>query len=299
MVSTNDNLNWFSQKLYEPTLHFDGIQWFQQFLFRKKLQREIKFWIGASLPDEGEQEMRSAAWRFFKAPIIDFRTESDTKDESLFEFFRDEVTNHSSAMLINNYSGVRPLSVSEIYLAEQRLKPNYKVYARNYFGPPYSGDKSLSLQKEYPYVGWLSEAYRLYSDLDPKHDLVAIDLTLPNKLLHKHFQNYLDQSRAAGFANSSSPTRKKPIYSEFYRLRLLPFIDLQIWQRFRGIKLKKSLLAELIYDPKEPGTGQRITEVTEPKAMRMQTEEGLNELIYWARQEQIPEGSIKSQDIRR
>jgi hypothetical protein len=286
----------FSLSNYAQVLNFSARDWYLQLDLRRELLNEAEeykhYRIYLETNDDNEEygagndyydSIRSEIEEHLANPIDKIDTYPFNPDASGLSFLKGDCAANLAARIDADHPladyprGVRPISVSDIYRAEGNLQPEYQVYARQHYGQPYCGDEKLRVESEYPPLPWLYERASRYMAGTPRGiETVRIDLALSNKVLQKQFNEFLKQARRD---HPQFPSRQSPMFSELHTIGVLPYLDLRIWMLMSGKELTNPEIAELIYDMREASTGQRVLEVTKPKADRLISKAFLDELL--------------------
>jgi hypothetical protein len=148
-------------------------------------------------------------------------------------------------------SGIKPVSVSELYLFEKRLSADVRAFGAS-FDPERSGPPRLVLAPE-AFRGRLDHAFGMTPDRQLTGRFVRVDLALPDEVLAADLLAWLKAERrelgtlgdlhyrqAAGLAMN----RRK--LSKLAALGLLPYLDLDRWNRHAGARYSFHALRELI-----------------------------------------------------
>jgi hypothetical protein len=144
-------------------------------------------------------------------------------------------------------SGIKPLRVDEMYLFERRLPPNVRKA-----GMTFTQGDMLSLHPP-AFGGTLDDAF----GPGPQHQMTSrflrIDLTLPDDVLHADLQHYLATERrrlrelggVQPYREAARLKLKRHELKTLATIGLLPFLDLDRWQKAEGLLLSANAVREM------------------------------------------------------
>lgn len=121
---------------------------------------------------------------------------------------------------------------------------------------------------------FLYEPVHQFLSTPPDSALLGINLLLPDKELIKQFKTFLPLLRKECGAPLFSAKWRKPDFSEWARLGVLPYLDLMIWEKEHGVKIRKNVMEEAIFPTRE-GSEDRVRKTTAPKAEELISKKSL------------------------
>lgn len=230
---------WFNPRAYDEAERMDAGDWLLNLCLRRWLHDDTNEVI------EGYVRERPIWRRGIPDHMPDLRT--------LLALFAEDAPSDVRAAIETGAvrTGIDPLTVHALYSFEERLSDELREAGRRL-------QTSRPLQvKDAPSDFWgrLDDAFK------PQmvHRFVRIDLSLPDDVLHADLQRYLTAERARlAELGGPQPYREAaalPVKAHSLRtlanLRLLPYLDLDRWQRIEGLGLTFNTLRELAECDKE------------------------------------------------
>ena len=111
---------------------------------------------------------------------------------------------------------------------------------------------------------------------------VVIDLSASDKRILEGMQLWLQEYRIA----SNRPAASNSHYfdgrhSEWYDWRVIPYLDLHLWEKFSGLKISNALMAKTIFSDKawdDKKSLDKLCKLTKPNALILLTETGWDSL---------------------
>lgn len=171
-------------------------------------------------------------------------------------------------------SGVRFSSVRNIYNTESRITEQKQTYARKIFHQKNS--HTLNMES------WIDDPVDNATEgLDGWEINLRVNTLLPDEILLEQFKKLMRDFRDSSVLSGRSP---KYLYNNWISAGLLPFLDLQIWQKEMGVKIVKRVIADAIFKPGEGGE-EIVRKTTEKYATEYLTSYFLTSLASHAAQE--------------
>ena len=239
--------DWFRLENYEQAESLNVAGWFQQLAIR----RSMSFWTKQDM--EQIPEIAAALDLLRNQPIIDTSIESPIK--TLL-----------GRIIAKPKLGVRSMNAHELYMIEKNIALEKRKYARRYANQ--FGFGKIPLRVVYSDKDWLK--YPL-CDLAGREAVGAImvDLELPDSILVENFRQYLVTLREETHKNIDfNKPYSHRAFDSWWKFGLLPYLDLQIWQKEVDVSIPYRVLADAIYATGEGGE-ETVRKTTAPLAERL------------------------------
>ena len=189
--------------------------------------------------------------------------------------------------------GVHSLTVHEFYLAAINMDERTQTEVREFFevvlGHKKNADPSFRLNRPAFLFGAVHDV--LAKPLDQA--LLCVNLQLPDRELVEQFKAYLPKLREECQAQYYKSKWHKPDFLEWERLRVLPFLDLLLWQAEQNVKFTFNNMEQILF-PDGESSEDRVRKTTAPKANELVSERFLTVLYNLA----TSELGKRSQDSR-
>lgn len=253
-------LEWFSLEKYYLANTLDAAGWYVQLFIRERC---------LSCLSQGEN-ISEILNLIREAPIIDV-----TKHNLLsFHFYRGMF--YEQPVIEQSMRGIHSLTVHDLYMAginiEESKRNQAKAFYDEIFCAPESPREPLFINgKE---TAFFYEPVHRVSSTPPDRALLGINLLLPDKELIEQFKTLLPVLREEYGAPLFSAKWRKPDFSEWARLGVLPYLDLIIWKKEHGIKIPNNVMEEAIFPTRE-GSEDRVRKTTAPKAEELISKKSL------------------------
>lgn len=248
--------SWFNISKYQSSVNLDYKDWYQNLFMRAELLRLIgsnKNKIGLENKCELSEEISSELSNLRATPIYFSKLNNGG--------FR--ILNYSMLHRTPD-SGVRHMTVRDLYQAELQLDEKKRLYARKHIGSECDSNEFIFDMYEFTErePEWVSNPL---DDVLP-NGLFKVNLLLPDILLVEQFKSSLKLSKE--LHNTKLSTGK---WVEF---GVLPFLDLKIWELESNVQIVNQVLADVIF-PNTEASGEAIRKTTEKHAMHAISEDSL------------------------
>jgi hypothetical protein len=250
----SDLPEWFNLKNYVDAESLSTAGWYEQFIVRRDLLSLIgsdrwhlwKIWK-TNTPWTPQGNLTNALALIRTKPILDV-----TKNELLKAYFYggalQELTNQHPRYSL----GVHLSTVRNLYTAENAIEPEKREYARAFFASHFDSDWTKPLTHKH--VDWIDEPINAISISDSFKVIASVNMLLPDNVLIEQFKNMLQEQRDATKATGLSiQNYRKPDFTNWINFGLLPYLDLQIWEREENVSIPNRVMADAIFLPGEGG----------------------------------------------
>jgi len=278
---------WFSLEKYNTAKFLDATGWYEQLSVRRDLFTLVgsprwRGWQGDAPPKTGKQSM--TALELIRAmPIVNI--ENNTL---LAAYFFSGAIRELKSQNPRYSFGVHLTTVRNLYLTENNIEEDKRTHARGFFEQIFSNDfldfeKPLAMK--YKCKDWIDEPVdgivnNINFDLN-----VTVNMLLPDKVLIEQFKQLLRQNRdQLTRVGCVIENTEKPNFSAWCEHGVLPYLDLQIWQRETELKIPNRVMADAIFPPGEGGE-EKIRKTTKELAANLMTRKHLETLAALAAQE--------------
>ncbi len=278
---------WFSLEKYETAKSLDAAGWYDQLSTRRDMITLIgsprwNGWKPNDLPKIAKHLIK--VLEVIRAmPIFNI---ADNTILATY-FFGGAIRDLKSKDL--RYSlGVHFTTVRNLYLTENNIEEDKRAYARGFFERIFSNDfmgheKPSTLK--YKYEDWIDEPVdgivkNINFDIN-----VTVNMLLPDKVLIEQFKQLLQRNRnQLKRVGCVIENTEKPNFSAWCEHGVLPYLDLQMWQRETGMKIPNRVMADAIFPPGEGGE-EKIRKTTKELAVNLLARNHLETLAALAVQE--------------
>ncbi len=254
--------DWFRLEKYEGAKNLTAVGWYQQIDGRYSLARCGNYHDFIFDEEPYEDNLITYFDRFLKVlrdnPIIDIMTNDIWKDfEGIQPFQRLFSENRS-------HSGIRSISLMDYALVAKTICPIKLETAQQFWDHAFN-------EQEGDYVNAPSygneSIYKLGNSsirFEEFWDVAWIDLGVPDNLLIEDFKNYLKHCRESMSVKIEDiDLYKNTNFQSWYRLGVLPFIDLNIWAREQKTSIPYRVMADAIFVSGDRGE-ETIRKTTRP-----------------------------------
>lgn len=244
---------WFDLAKYAGANSLESVGWYEQLSVRSDLiglvgSRRWESGQSSSPPETGQQTMRVLAL-IRETPIVDI-----AKDELLTAYFYGGALYELKAGDPRYSFGVHLTTVRNLYLTEGNIEKDKRTHARNFFAQIFDQDRDWSTPLAFKHKDWIDEPIDGIADSGGFDVNIRVNMLLPDRVLVEQFKRVLNQLRSplqrAGVAIENT---RMPNFSDWIRFGVLPYLDLQIWQRETGTKIPNRVMADAIFLPGDGG----------------------------------------------
>jgi len=150
--------------------------------------------------------------------------------------------------------GVHLSTVRDHYVTEFNIESDTRTYARKFFSKIFDDDKDFMEPSKYICTEWIDEPIDNVTEILNFKVNVRVNLLLPDKVLVEQFKTLLGSLRdtpqrtGIGIAN-----KQKFDFHGWVRFGVIPYLDLQIWEKESGKKIPNRVMADAIFPPGEGG----------------------------------------------
>jgi hypothetical protein len=262
---------WFDLEKYQLANTLNAAGWYVQLSIRKRC---------LSYVSQGD-DLSEILNRIRAAPIIDI-----TKHDMLSFHFHSGMF-YEQPVIEQSIHGFHSLTVHELYMAGINIEESKRTQARTFYDEIFCAPEN---PREPPLIkgkkmAFLYEPVHRVSSTTPDNALLGINLLLPDKELIEQFKTFLPVLRKECGASLFSAKWRKPDFSEWARLGVLPYLDLMIWEKEHDVKILNNVMEEAIFSSRQ-GSEDRIRKTTAPKAEELISKKSLALLRAQAKREQ-------------
>lgn len=226
IIKISEIVPWFDKEKYRKVANLYPSQWYQQLLVRKLIK------IATENPSTASYAVKKAIEHIREKPIIDISTDEPL---SVFKpYFDIKAPCHKE--------GVHPVTLQEFLKMEMSFPKEKVDFTKQWLS---SNHLNLDLLCD-PRSSYVNESIsQLVPENEEKIELVSINCTLPLPILMKQFETYLRQKKTI-FKNKDKARYKMPDFYDWHRFGILPYLDLEVWQKETGLKIKHEQLINAI-----------------------------------------------------
>lgn len=249
----SDLPQWFNLEKYKASSALDSSGWYEQLSVRRDLIGLIgsprwESWQANGPPKTGRQTMRALAL-VRDMPIVDV-----AKNDLLRAYFYGGAMQELKTCDLRYSFGVHLTTVRNLYLTEGHIERDKRTHARGFFAQIFNDENSLAYPLVYKHVDWIDEPVDNIGYSGGFAVNLRVNMLLPDKVLVEQFKRVLNELRSPlQRAGISIANTQKPDFSDWVRFGVLPYLDLQIWQREVGVKIPNRVMADAIFLPGEGG----------------------------------------------
>jgi Family of unknown function (DUF6387) len=111
--------------------------------------------------------------------------------------------------------------------------------------------------------GWRTPSVVTSSQNAVQWVLFAVDLDLPDALLHQQFKTQIERLRFMEQESGLPPPKRfaRPDFEFWIRMGILPYLDLTLWAYLNDLNIPNRVMADAIYSDDE-GDPDRVRKVT-------------------------------------
>jgi len=267
--NTSELPSWYALEKYQNLANFGAEQWYEILLQRWThnffFERDGIEKYRTYTMDNGENPFFSALIKSRKNPLSFLEDDLQIivigggQLQSL-KYDKDDFSTFSYA--------VKPLTVRRLYQIELGLKEatrkRIRKWADGVFGW-FGTDKFDEIPKsEHEWAKSFiddpifeafekqGEEKELY-EMERNHDLVQIDLTVPDKILIQQFTDYLRYVRQKYPCVKKAYRHKYPEYKKWIDYGVLPYLDLKLWADEEGYSIPNRVMADAIFPDGDKG----------------------------------------------
>ncbi len=279
---------WFSLEKYETAKSLDAAGWYEQLSARRDMITLIgsprwNGWNPNDLP-------KTATYLIKVLELVRAMPILNIADNTILAayFFGGAMRELKSKDLRYSF-GVHLTTVRNLYLTENNIEEDKRAHARGFFEQVFSDDfldfeKPLTKLK-YKCEDWIDEPVDgIVKNINFNLN-VTVNMLLPDKVLIEQFKQLLQQNRnQLTRVGCVIENTEKPNFSAWCEHGVLPYLDLQMWQRETGMKIPNRVMADAIFPPGEGGE-EKIRKTTKELAVNLLTRNHLETLAALAAQE--------------
>lgn len=253
---------WFKLEKYEEAENLTATGWYHQINIRSRLYENRNYRNYTDL--DGEESTSNSLSSYFddllksicSKPIIDVN--------------KDELCQNREENIPAHKSGIHSLSLKEYAMIGKTVCSKKLKAVHEFWGNAFHANENRII-KSPPYGG--DPVYK-FGDGDIRFDnywdVTWIDLALPDDLLIENFRSYL-KIRRESMPETINEPMKKCNFENWYRLGLLPFIDLYLWSEVENIPIPYRVIADAIFPFGDRGE-ETIRKTTKPLAQFILTD---------------------------
>jgi len=231
---------WFNLAKYAAAESMDSAGWLEQLAMRKQLTSLVgsprwESWQPSPTSKIGQQSLQILAL-IRETPILNI-----AKNELLEGYFYDDSPLERIPSI-----GVHLTSVRNLYTTEGRIEKDKRDHARELFNDnnPYS----------YKGTNWIDEPVDGIADSGDFEVNIRVNMMLPDNLLVEHFKILLNELRGGSHPGVLLlKNTRQPNFDNWISCGVLPYMDLQIWQKEIGVKIPNRVMADAIFPVGEGG----------------------------------------------
>lgn len=251
---------WFSLEKYQLSEALDAAGWYVQLSIRERCLSHIF---------QGD-DISEILHLIRDAPVI------DVTKHNLLSFHFHSGMFYEQPVIEQSMHGVHSLTVHELYMAGINIEESKRAQAKAFFDEIFCVSDS---PREAPQINgeemaFLYEPVHRVSSNPSDNALLGINLLLPDKELIEQFKTSLPVLRKECGAALFSAKWRKPNFSEWVRLGVLPYLDLLIFEKETGAEILYKVLEEAIFSSYE-GSEDRVRKTTSSKAKELISKKSL------------------------
>lgn len=192
---------------------------------------------------------------------------------------------------------ISPLTLRRLYQKERYLKNETRIRIRNYMDQIYDWFGKQKFEEipksEHEWArsfldipifdAFLKQDNQDDVHLKRSHDIVQIDLSVPDKILIEQFADYLSKIRENTDITPANPY-KAPEYKKWIEYGLLPYLDLKLWEIENKVSVPYRVLADAIFPDGNMGE-EMIRKTTKKIADQVMSKDYIDFLATMAAQE--------------
>lgn len=284
---TSELPKWFSLEKYDAAKSLDAAGWYEQLSARRDMITLIgsprwNNWKPDELP-------KTAAHLIKVLELIRAKPILNIADNTVLAayFFSGAIRELKSKDLRYSF-GVHLTTVRNLYLTENSVEEDKRAYARGFFEQIFSDDFSnfeKPLNLKYKYEDWIDESVDGIVKNISFNLNVTVNMLLPDKVLIEQFKQLLQKNRdSLTRVGCVIENTEKPNFSAWCEHGVLPYLDLQMWQRETGLKIPNRVMADAIFPPGEGGE-EKIRKTTKELAVNLLARNHLETLAALAAHE--------------
>jgi hypothetical protein len=261
--------NWFCLEKYDNTKTLNAAGWYEQLFVRYNLFEALKRLEEYTEDDDYDIEaaidlVDHTFFKIEKNPIIDVSTDQKLSEEFLIKVLQDLKQKKCDYML-----GIHNITINEFLSIESAANPRLKVI-KKYWKKHALKDDYNTTQLDNLLDKPLYKLY--YPQRQTLHEAAIIDWELPDKILLDHFKQFLKLNRPKKLKYEMDydtgdtflkKSYRKPNFKQWYRLSILPYLDLKFWSIENNITIPYRVFADAIFKPGENGE-ETIRKTTAP-----------------------------------
>lgn len=247
----DDLPEWFNLAKYAATESLDAAGWYEQLSVRRELCVLLGFYSDGSWPVADTREVidrpETLILEHIRAtPIVDV-----CGDEMMRAYFYDNEIHELKTRQPHHVLGVRLSSIGDLYMTEHDIEREKRDYARKFFA---QFDDPWEMPHKFPCPDWIDEPVDAISNLSGWNLNVRVNMQLPDKMLIEQFERLL-KDRRAQLHDLGIPGRfsLKSDFSGWHKFRVLPYLDLKIWEHEAKASIPNRVMADAIFPAGEGG----------------------------------------------
>lgn len=272
---------WFDLSKYDKANSLDSSGWYEQLAVRQGLLSMIGSPRWDRCQNNSHKKIAQGTIRVLAlvrdSPIV------NVHENELLKIYFLGGAMHELKTLAPRYSlGVHLSTTRNLYITEGHIEKDKRAYARNFFAELLDDDIDWMTPLKYKCTDWIDEPVDSITTSSSSEVNVSVNLSLPDKLLIKQFSQML-QSLRNGMLSSgvaAPPTRKQEA-KNWVRFSVLPYLDLQIWEREADVRISNRVMADAIFPPGEGGE-EVVRKTTAEIARELVTRKSLESLAALA-----------------
>ncbi len=194
---------------------------------------------------------------------------------------------------------ISPLTIRRLYQQERRLQKSTRIRVREWMDHIFDDFRNIGMTDQFKTeCEWarsfiddpIFEAFekqgeeRDWQNQSRGHDFVEINLTVPDKILIEQFASYLRNIRKKYPDIKPANPYKAPEYKKWLEYGLLPYLDLNLWERENNVSIPYRVLADAIFSDGNMGE-EMIRKTTKKIADQVMNKDYIDFLATIAAQE--------------
>ncbi|MBV4480548.1 DUF6387 family protein [Pseudomonas khavaziana] len=262
-IKKSDIPSWFVLSKYAFASELDSAGWYEQILAREQLF----LMMGHRKNCGGPPNEKDLASRLGSEIWLDAKV--SFKGPGILP----SICGHDGAVgrISSSYAkSVHSLTYRQFLQQDERIKSEAKEKAKQWWeniSAPDFGSEKIDMDLAYQVMEFVDLPLHASQNRTSLHAIADVDLSMPDAILVDAFKAWLATVREELHLDSPKQYRR-PDFSSWVRLGVLPYLDLVSWAELTGQSIPNRLMASLLF-PAGDGGEETIRKTTAPIAMEM------------------------------
>lgn len=259
----SDIPSWFSLRNYSFLAGLDSVGWYEQLFAREQLFLMLHFEKDKKWPITEESLAYRAAFEIWRNARVSFKESNILSSMCGFDA--------ANGRINSDYSkSVHSLTYRQYLQQEERIKDEAREKANMWWQniTKVAFDSAdVDLELAYKVMEFVDLPLYVSQRRLSLHAIADVDLAMPDAVLVEAFKAWLAKTRSDFYLDSPKQYRR-PDFSTWIRLGVLPYLDLASWAEISGRSIPNRLMANLLFPTGDSGE-ETIRKTTAPLAMEM------------------------------